>query len=768
MGDIHVPASGAGIMSVRADGFALRSAVVSFVCLLLALIAMPAAAQVQRSLVNLSFEEPNLVTGACRVYISHNQVPGWNTTHRSQATENVGGCVVPAGFSQSAPIIEMWRTPRSGVSARSGNQLAELNAERSSRIYQNVCLIEDERVSWRFSHRGRQSSSARDVADMKVGASTTIVRVGTTNSGSFDAPEYTFGTVDSPSPAGGGWVDYRGVFDYPGTTGVNSLGFEAASGSNFGNFLDDIQIELAPFVEFTQPSSSSPEDIGGNLPTLRVNGIVYAEFTVTVNITGGSAVIGTDYETPGNSDVLTVQVPAGNYDVGDSSSLFELPISVIADTEPEDNKTIVLQIQPPAGESPPFLPLSSAVCGEPGQSTTVYTIIDDDAAIVLDKTVASPTVADADPSLLDVVYTVTARNPSPVLDARYSLVDTPGFGSGVAVVSASYRLNGGSPNALPESGPWELQPQWRTLEPEAVDTYVLTVRVSIAAGSDTADDVCVSGAPGNGLFNAVQAVVEGVDGGEDNVFDAEACQNTPTPVWITLRKALQGRYAANDQAEVRIYSGGLVASSAVTAGADLPAQATTNQVVLAAGSTMQFEEAIKTNGTGTDRNLLGYRPELACTNTGTSFPGLPEGSGTDLGDRHQWNEFSPPAGAVLDCTITNARETASLWITKTNTPGVNNDVDLPDDAVVSGQPVVYTIVVGNDGPDSADGAVIHDPVPTGLTCTTASCGNEQSGAECPAATGSALLSALQSSAGAATGVFPADGSVTLMIDCIVD
>ena len=108
--------------------------------------AVPASAQVQRSFINLGFEEPALVTAGCRVYIAASQVNGWNTTHTPHATENSGSCIVPAGFARTEPILELWRAPRNNnsggiVHARGGNQLAELNAAVASRIYQNVCLI---------------------------------------------------------------------------------------------------------------------------------------------------------------------------------------------------------------------------------------------------------------------------------------------------------------------------------------------------------------------------------------------------------------------------------------------------------------------------------------------------------------------------------------------------------------------------------------------------------------------------------------------------
>ena len=45
----------------------------------------------------------------------------------------------------------------------------------------DVCLINRERVDWRFSHRGRGSATTHDQMEMKVGATATVVRVGITD-----------------------------------------------------------------------------------------------------------------------------------------------------------------------------------------------------------------------------------------------------------------------------------------------------------------------------------------------------------------------------------------------------------------------------------------------------------------------------------------------------------------------------------------------------------------------------------------------------------
>lgn len=750
--------------------------------LFLLLAAGTTQAQVQRSFNNLGFELPELTTSGCRVYINSAQVPGWQTTHPNNATENSGGCVVAGGLGTSpGPILELWQTPRDAtsggtVTAPEGDQIAELNAVVASRIYQNVCLINGERVNWRFSHRGRASATVRDVAEMKVGASATVVRVGTTNNGTFDAPVVSQGTANAPLnlPGNATWVRYTGGFTYTGATGVTNIGFEAISaqgGASNGNLLDDIQIQAAPFVEFIQPGSSTPENATSNVPTLRVNGTVFTAFNVTVAITGGTATLGTDYTTPGNSATLTVSIPAGNYDGTGSGSLFPLPITVVNDALPEGNETIDFAISPPGGATPAYQLSSSTTCGGAVQTTWIYTIIDDDARITLSKNAAAPVAVAGQPTQFDVVYTIVANNPSPLLAASYSLVDNPGLDADASILSASYTLNGGAASTLAGSGPWTLQPQWRSLAAGATDTYLLTVRIAINRGGSAANDACASPSTvGAGLHNSATATVQAVVG-SNPTFNASACRNTPTPVWVTLRKQLPLRVLATDQFQVRLYSGGIVLNTATTSGAAVPATASTGVIVVPAGNTMQFEEALKANGSGADQEPANYQPQLSCSNaTAGSATVLPGGAGTALATRRQWAEFSPAAGDDLDCVIVNTATAANLTISKTNTPALGPD-DQAGDSVLQGAVTTYDLVVRNLGPVAANNSVVRDPAAAGLSACalgTPAC-TAGGGASCPAtgtAVGQLSVSNLQGS-GVLIPLLPLNGVVTLKVACTV-
>ncbi len=107
-------------------------------------------------------------------------------------------------------------------------------------------------------------------------------------------------------------------------------------------------------------------------------------------------------------------------------------------------------------------------------------------------------------------------------------------------------------------------------------------------------------------------------------------------------------------------------------------------------------------------------------------------------------------------------KSANVSITKTNTPAAGANDQL-DDTVASGSAVSYQVVVNNAGPDAADGTVLRDPAPTGLTCTTVTCGSETNGAICPVVT----VAQLQAPGGVAIVTLPANSSLTLLIGCTV-
>jgi len=229
--------------------------------------------------------------------------------------------------------------------------------------------------------------------------------------------------------------------------------------------------------------------------------------------------------------------------------------------------------------------------------------------------------------------------------------------------------------------------------------------------------------------------------------------NTKLPI-LRLQKTLpSGRFVAADQFTLTIAGTGGPAA-VTTTGAGLTATGVATLSPGALGAAYTLSEAGASGAV-----LTNYATTWACTNA-LGGGQTPSGSGTSF-------NLTAVAGDDLTCTFTNTRNNqADLRLTKTNTPGVNGEVDQDADTVVSGAPSSYSIVITNLGPDSADGAVISDPAPTNLTCATASCA-AAGGSACPAATGAALVSALQG-AGATVPTLPNGSSLTITLSCTVN
>lgn len=229
--------------------------------------------------------------------------------------------------------------------------------------------------------------------------------------------------------------------------------------------------------------------------------------------------------------------------------------------------------------------------------------------------------------------------------------------------------------------------------------------------------------------------------------------NSRLPI-LRLQKSLpDGRFAAGDQFTLQIAGSGGPASVTTTgAGSTATGVATLNPGAI--GAVYTFGETAAAGA-----NLANYQIAWNCSNA-LAGGQTPSGTGSSF-------SLTAVAGDDLTCTFVNTRNRlADLRLTKTNTPGVNGEVDQAGDTLVSGTVTTYTLTVTNLGPDAANGAVLTDPAPTGLTCTTAAC-TAAGGAACPAPTGAALVAALQG-AGATIPTLPNGGSVAISLTCTVD
>lgn len=418
----------------------LRAGFCTIACGLL-LAASGAHAQVQRSFINLGFEQPALAPNGCWIATSSADVPGWETTHSVRARG--GTCTSPVG--SAGPSIELWRN-LSGNAPRAGLNHAELNAFENSRIYQSVCLASGEVVDWRLSHRGRggtdvMSFNVDSAANQIVRGSTTGAGVGTIIAGSCGTGSVGSASCNAPATVGV-WADYSGSFVWNGASGVHSFGFEAissAGGPGAGNLLDEIVVILRPYVEFFPATASTVENQGASgVPALRVTGIIETAFDVQVAITGGTAVLGTDFSAPGAA--FSISIPAGDYGAGQD---FPLPLSAIDNTVVEDNRTVTLGIV----ENPDdYVVGSTTTCGAAANATMTWTIVDNDVDLATAKTVSDATPGLGEPFQYTVTYANnTARptvDPTDAHDATAAIADVPP--AGVSFDSWTCTASGGA------------------------------------------------------------------------------------------------------------------------------------------------------------------------------------------------------------------------------------------------------------------------------------------------------------------------------------
>lgn len=303
------------------------------------LLASPAQAQIQRTMVNEGFESNN---------------PGGPGTATYQILSN--GLV--AGWDSTSGDIELWDSGFLNVSAYEGVVFAELNAYSPGALFQNICMVNGEVIRWRFAHRARSGGLATQTVNFQIANSTgTLIQ----NLQTSAVTSTTSWTLRSNT---------TGVA-YTGATGVQRVQFLTPDAGSTGNFVDDIRITLSPYIEMVPPATSSREGAASpTLPSLLINGTFSATTNVLVNVTGGTATLGTDYTTPNGTNSFTVAVPAGTYNG------VSVPLGVIInqDNIVDAGETIQFSI----GSSPSNYTLAStSSCGAAANVTSIHTIFDD-------------------------------------------------------------------------------------------------------------------------------------------------------------------------------------------------------------------------------------------------------------------------------------------------------------------------------------------------------------------------------------------------------
>ena len=120
------------------------------------------------------------------------------------------------------------------------------------------------------------------------------------------------------------------------------------------------------------------------------------------------------------------------------------------------------------------------------------------------------------------------------------------------------------------------------------------------------------------------------------------------------------------------------------------------------------------------------------------------------------------AGNNSSSVAVTVGQVANLSVAKTN--GTTSSV--------AGGTTAYTVTFANGGPSAANGALVKDAASAGLQCISVTCTATTGGASCPSSMlpqGSLVLSGdtIFFAAGETIGTFPANSTVTLIVNCNV-
>lgn len=296
-------------------------------------------------------------------------------------------------WTDDTGIIELWDDGFNSTPAYEGDVFGELNAKQPGTLYQEVCLVNGETVLWSFAHRARPGGSGINpqtvILDLADNTSTAIQTLATQT------------TLLSE-----GWQVNTGSAVYTGPTSVVRARFRTTDAGSYGNFLDDLQLNIAAFAQLTTSAGSDLEASGGNLPSVQIHGRVDTTTTIPVSVTGGTA-DADDFTLTASS----ISIPPGIY----GGETFDLPLSITENLVGEANDTIELELGTPSTSEISFQ-RRECDSGSPITSTT-YTIINDDGHLQGNKTVETyHSTGNASYALPgnDVVYTIRVTNTSDI------------------------------------------------------------------------------------------------------------------------------------------------------------------------------------------------------------------------------------------------------------------------------------------------------------------------------------------------------------------
>jgi hypothetical protein len=301
-----------------------------------------------RTMANTSFE---VTDTACAIltggwdYIRQEHMAGWFTAHPAHQE----ACNSSKSGPSSYRVIEL----NQRADAPDGNNVASLNAEVASFLYQKLCVKSGETFDFEFYHNVG-GSSRTDIAAFRLGIpsglpsgsvtsdsySREVIRVNSTVGSTANIVTNVSktdgsGTTGSTAVIESGWAKYSGTHTLPATgyDGVRNIGFFGIDsiGPGAGNLLDKISLGLAPFMDMGASRDATIIEGSAGSVKIRINGRVGAGTTVVLRKKEGTAISDTDFtigtvsagaygtasvtHTSG-SDIWEIAVPAGDYDGG--------------------------------------------------------------------------------------------------------------------------------------------------------------------------------------------------------------------------------------------------------------------------------------------------------------------------------------------------------------------------------------------------------------------------------------------------------------------
>jgi hypothetical protein len=273
----------------------------------------------------------------------------------------------------------------------------------------------------------------------------------------------------------------------------------------------------------------------------------------------------------------------------------------------------------------------------------------------------------------------------------------------------------------------------------AGETLVLSESFTAPAGAGSLYTAAVA-CSGAGSTLAGTSLTVGTGG------TAITCTYTNTRIAQQIRLSKTWQYSLSGQS-ISVATTGGTANPVITSAA--PVAGNGSYVTVYAGDALALPVETFTGASASD-----YNTTVACSGGSTLAATAPPSSIT----------ISNSTTATT-CAYSNVGKFVDLAITKTNTPGVNGNVDQASDTVVGGSTTTYEIIVTNNGPAPSTGATVIDTAVSQLTCPPANPVTCTPAATC---TGTTDIATLTAAPGITLGTLNAGQSVTLAFNCQVD